>query len=55
MVKTRRSKCTTKFGTRCLTEVFSLQLVQIDGIPRNVKDLRPYPLSSDESDTEESE
>ena len=57
-VKTPHSRCTTKFGTGCVTEVNSQQSVQVNRIPRHVKDLHPFQgshPSDDESDTEDSE
>lgn len=42
-----------------ITQVISLHLMRIDGVPWNMKDLRPflgsYPSSDIDSDTEESE
>ena len=58
-VKTSHGECTAIFTTRCVTEVVNLQLLLINGIPYYVKDWQllstSYPLSSDKSDTEESE
>ena len=58
-VKNPRGKCTKKYSTGHITEVISPQSVKIDGVPCQVKDLRPViqmqSSSCDESDSEDSE
>ena len=55
-VKKPCSKCTTWYGIGHVTEVISPQSVQIDGVPRHIKDLRPatwlQPPVSNESESE---
>ena len=46
-VKPPHARCSTKYGTGRVTGVLSEQAVQVNGIPRHVRDLRPRIITED--------
>ena len=52
-IKTPSSRCTTKFKLRWVTGVVSHHSVEINRVPRHIKDLRPFqgPIRPSKSET----